>query len=192
MWDVLYNQRGLSVHFCTEDDGRVWQFNDLVDACWHAGKQHNNISVGVECCLFPDAENRPRYYDQFNRAKTGNLEHRIVSDQIHGRQMQVFAFTAPQCDTLARLWAGVWIAIGVLRKGGATGLFGAPPLFYRDMRGQIPRTVIKKSEAHIGLIGHLQCTLNKIDPAGFPWAEFEHTVAKYYWDFSQNLGRNNK
>jgi len=184
MWDVLYNQRGLSVHFCTEDDGRLWQFNDLVDACWHAGS-HNKIAVGDECCLYPDAVKRPRYYDETNRRLTGNLPHEIVVDTIHGREMKVFAFTTEQCESLARLYAGVWVAVGLMRtKGFEPGTpFSASPQFYRDGRGMIPVTTIPNPTKHIGLIGHLQCTRNKVDPSGFPWERFERRVETYYWEF---------
>ena len=74
MREVLHNQRGLSVQFATEDDGRIYQFLDAVEVAWHAGK-HNKISIGNECCLWPDYDRRPSYYSEANRKRTGNLQH---------------------------------------------------------------------------------------------------------------------
>lgn len=187
MYNVLYNERGLSCHFATEDDGRMWQFNDAVDRCWHAGK-HNNMSVGNECCLYPLAEKHPRYYDEERRKRTGNLEHTVMEDIIHGRKMKVFCFTEPQINSLSKLYAGMWVAIGHQRRGGFSGAFDNPPLFPRDRSGGIPRGIIEKPRKHVGLIGHLQCTRRKIDPAGFPWENFEGLVGLHYNEFRENAG----
>ena len=188
MYDVLYHQRGLSVHFAGEDDGRLWQFNDMIDSCWHAGK-HNPISVGIECCLFPLAGKRPRYYDENKRRRTGNLPHAVKTDVIHGREMKVFCFPEEQWDMLARLYAGAWLAIGHQRKlHDAIGSpFNGPPMFPRNKQDNIPRTVADNARKHVGLIGHLQCTRRKIDPAGFPWEEFEERVAEHYRRFKRNV-----
>jgi hypothetical protein len=108
-----------------------------------------------------------------------------MEDTIHGRRMKVFAFTWKQCDVLARLYAGVWVAVGALRtKRFEHGTaFATSPRFYRDSTGMIPITVIQNPTKHVGLIGHLQCTLNKPDPSGFPWERFERRLESYYWDF---------
>lgn len=182
MWNVLYNQRKLSVHFAIEDDGRGWQFNDLIDACWHAGGQANKISIGTECTLYPLASKRPGYYRQERNDRTGNLPHEIMVDRIHGRDIKVFCFTEPQLDTLARYYAGAWVALGHQRTGHFTGAFAGPPRFPR-LNGRIPRTNISQPHKHVGLIGHLQITRNKIDPAGFPWEDFEELIAQYYTEF---------
>ena len=45
---VLEN-RGLSVHFCIDNDGTIIQLHDINEACWHAGNSKvNHSSVGVE------------------------------------------------------------------------------------------------------------------------------------------------
>lgn len=184
MYETLYNIRGLSVQFAVEDDGRIYQFNDAVDQCFHAGK-HNRISVGVECCLYPDAEKNPNYYSSAKRqARTGNLRHSIISDTIHGRKRKVFAFTEPQVEALARLAAGTMIAVHIEQ-----GRLGAPltPLFPRDASWKIPRTVFNHHMNHLGMIGHLQCTKKKWDPAGFPWEKFEDRVGKIFWRFSKKI-----
>ena len=57
-WDVCLNsmscakvlkKRGVSVHFCIDNDGTIIQLHDLNDSCWHAGNRNvNKSSVGVE------------------------------------------------------------------------------------------------------------------------------------------------
>ncbi len=188
LYNTLYNRRKLSVQHVVEDDGRIYQFNDVADCCWHAG-DHNNISTGVECCLYPLAERNPEYYSEERRERTGNLPHSIVNDCIHGKHMRVFAFTTPQIMALAKLAAGTWAALGILSPIGKTEeqmLFRQPPKFPRTWNGKIPRTVAKDAMKHVGLIGHLQCTTRKIDPAGFPWEAFEGIVAERFREFMRN------
>lgn len=174
MYETLYNQRGLSVQYAVEDDGRIYQFNDAADCCWHAGA-HNQISIGVECCLFPDAAAHPDYYSDANNKKRGNLAHGTMVDVIHGRRRKVFCFTGPQVEALAQLAAANWLAVEILCRRTPAG----PPRFPRTSQG-IPRTVYHQHMEHRGLIGHLQCTESKWDPAGFPWEDFEAQVASWY------------
>ena len=172
MYNTLYNRRGLSCHFAVEDDGRIYQFNDIIDRCFHAGK-HNKISVGIECCLYPLANKKPDFYSKKRNKRNGNLPHGTMIDNIHGRPIKVFKFTHPQIEALVKLCAGIWYGAGHL---------ATIPAFYRDNNHQIPRTVIDNPLEHVGLIGHLQCTKNKIDPAGFPWEEFERKLIDYYYE----------
>lgn len=185
MYDVLWNQRGLSVQFAIEDDGRVWQFVDAQEGCWHAGA-HNGISVGAECCLFPLAKERPDFYAPARNAKTGNLPHEIVEDTIHGQRLTVFAFPDPQVESLARVMAATWLG---LRSATGRPQFLDAPAFPRDAAGAIPRTVVPEPLAHVGAIGHLQCTRNKIDPAGFPWERCEARVAALFAEWKPRVGR---
>jgi len=200
MYNTLYMDRKLSVQFAIEDDGRIYQYNDAVDSCWHGGK-HNPISIGVECCLFPLVDAKPNYYSAARRKRLGNLPHTQMVDVIHGQKIKVFCFTDPQVEALARLAAGCWIACGLLRNGkngawindvDADGLyvgdyFTVPPRFPRNRAEKIPRTVVADALKHIGLIGHLQASRRKIDPAGFPWELFEDLTADYFFDFESKL-----
>lgn len=57
-WDVCLSsmscakvlaKRGISVHFCIDNDGTIIQLHDLNDSCWHAGNRNvNKYSIGVE------------------------------------------------------------------------------------------------------------------------------------------------
>lgn len=186
VFNTLHNQRGLSVHFVIDDDGTIWQFLDCAEKAWHAGG-HNNISVGIECNLYPLAEERPDYYSEARRERFGNLPHEIVEDEIHGRKMRVFQMPEPQREALAKLCAGIWVALGAIagdeENKDRDGALGIEPLFPR-IRRTIPRTEIARPKKHIGMIGHLQATKRKIDPAGFPWEDFERRVAMLFSDYT--------
>lgn len=189
MYETLYNTRDLSVQFAAEDDGRIYQFNDVIDCCWHAGK-HNGICFGVEACLYPFVKSNPQYYSAANRKRTGNLPHKTMIDTIHGRKIKVFCFTEPQLDALARLGAGVWVALRTMRTGKEEGFdyyFNEPPFFPRTHDCEIPRDVVKDGKKHIGMIGHMQTKATKPDPAGFPWERFENMVEDYYYEFRKKL-----
>lgn len=186
MYNTLYMHRKLSVHFACEDDGRIWQFNDMIDCCWHAG-EFNKLSVGVELCLYPLADERPRYYDDDRRRRTGNLPHDVRKEIIHGRQIKVFVMPENQWQGLAVVYAGAWCAIGHQRSKGFTGPFDAPPKFPRDRNGQVSRTVVPDGKKHVGLFCHFQATRRKIDPCGFAFDEFEAAVEEYYRRFRGNL-----
>jgi hypothetical protein len=184
MYETLWNQRNLSVQYAVEDDGRVWQFLDASEGAWHAGP-HNGISVGAECCLYPLAKERPDFYSPERCAKTGNLPHAVVEDTIHGKILTVFAFTDPQVESLSRIIAATWLGLYA-----ATGRpqFASAPGFPR-MAGAIPHTVVPAPLEHVGLLGHLQCTANKIDPAGFPWERCEARVAELLAAWRGRVGR---
>lgn len=186
MYNTLYMNRKLSVHFACEDDGRVWQFNDMADCCWHAGK-FNKFSVGVEMCLYPLADKRPRYYDEERRQRTGNLPHDVHEEIIHGRKMRVFVMPEQQWKTLAIIYAGAWVALGHQRNKGFSDAFDASPKFPRDQHGEVFRTVVPSGEKHVGLFCHFHATRKKIDPCGFPFENFEAEVATWYAIFRENL-----
>jgi hypothetical protein len=188
MWNVLYNQRRLSVHFAGEDDGRIYQFNDMADCCWHAGS-FNKLSVGVELTLFPLVNDRPRYYDPARNKRTGNLPHEIRVDTIHGQRLKVFVMPESQWQAIAMVYAGAWVAIGHQRTKGFEGHFDLPPQFPRNkFKTGIPMTVVPAGKKHVGLFTHFQATKRKIDPCGFPpMGQFEEAVARYYKRFRSNL-----
>ena len=57
-FQVLHNERGLSVHFLIDNDGTVFQTLDLVDCAFQAAGV-NEISVGVELANRGDAMRFP-------------------------------------------------------------------------------------------------------------------------------------
>ncbi|MEN6368898.1 MAG: N-acetylmuramoyl-L-alanine amidase [Thermotogota bacterium] len=180
MYETLQNQRGLSVHFAAEDDGRIYQFLDAVECAWHGGG-HNKFSIGVESCLFPDAAAHSDYYSGPELAQRGNLPHTTTVETLQGVKRTVFCFTAPQVQALSLLAAGCWYGVASLTKNNT--MLCAPPRFPR-VGGAIPREVYAGHAQHSGLIGHLQCTDQKWDPAGFPWEMFEAGVGSAFSSMS--------
>lgn len=175
MYRTLWLDRGLSVHFACEDDGRVWQFLDVKECAWHAGR-HNGCSVGVEAALFPLVDADPHYYAPDACKRRNNQPHSQRTEVLQGRPMRVYVMPTRQIYALARLVAGTWAA---LRHETRLPQFEAPPSFPHQS-GAIPMSVIDRPLEHVGLIGHLHATAAKIDPAGFPWVEFERSVADIF------------
>lgn len=83
--DVL-KQRGLSVHFCIDGDGTIYQLTDTKDICWHA-LGVNNVSVGVEIC-------NPIYtkYNDSQAKLWGQRRLVIDHDKIHGNDIGPYLF----------------------------------------------------------------------------------------------------
>ena len=192
VFNTLHMQRGLSVHFVVDDDGMIYQFLDCKEKAWHAGK-HNKMSIGIECNLYPLVDKKPDYYSKARCRRNGNQPHVVGVDEIHGVRMNVFKFTKMQVKTLARLCAGLWVALNLTERGSlnmdtASRFFSlaSPPVFPRTHGGAIAKTVVSRPTDHIGLIGHLQATRRKIDPAGFPWQYFEKKVSQLYKEFIEN------
>lgn len=165
MYQTLWFERGLSVHFALEDDGRIYQFLDTQVVAWHAGA-HNGCSVGVECCLFPLVGNDPHYYEPARCQRTGNLPHAQAWQTVHGQRLLAYQMPDTQVAALAALLAGTWVANG----------FPEAPRFPRAAAGAIPTTTIPQPLQHHGLIGHYHCTANKIDPLGVDLAALESDV----------------
>lgn len=176
VYNTLFRDRRLSVHFVVDDDGRVFQFLDVMEKAWHAGKA-NRQSVGIECNLFPLVDAKPNYYSERRNDRTNNVPHDTATFVVHGRTFNSFVMPDVQVDSACRLSAGIWAALH-----RATGLprFEVAPLFPHDEGGQIPRTNIDAPQEHEGLIAHFHLTPRKIDPLGIDLDAFEHDVAKMH------------
>lgn len=109
-WDVclssescvkVLNKRNISVHFCIDNDGTIYQLMDLNDAAWHAGgSKWNHSSIGVEI----SNAYYPKYQDWYVR--NGYGERSMVTDgTCHGRAMDPFMDFYPiQKEALKALW----------------------------------------------------------------------------------------
>lgn len=196
MFQTLWRQRGLSVQFALEDDGRVYQFLDAEENAWHAG-QANRTSVGVECCLYPNAGQNPDYYSPANNARRKNLPHEVREEILQGARRTVFVMPAPQQEALARLIAGTWVALGWIAgqekipDPARVARFASPPRWPRDPAqihdGTIPRRLVGFWNQHVGLLGHLHVSRKKWDPAGLDWERLEDSVAALFVEFLAEL-----
>ena len=166
-WDVCLNSktcarvlrdRGISVHFCIDNDGTIYQLLDTNHACWHAGgRAWNHSSIGVEI----SNGYYPKYQSWYE--KHGFGERPIVSGEtVHGNKMKDFTgFYPVQLDALKALWKAVHEGIGIPLE--------APT----DSEGNTLKGVSKAAAANKfeGFVSHYHLTKRKIDCAGLDIAK---------------------
>lgn len=161
-WDVclsaktcakVLNKRGISVHFCIDNDGTIYQLLDTNHAAWHAGgKKWNHSSIGVEISN--------AYYTKYQNwyERNGHGPRPIMKDQqCHGRGMEEFlGFYDVQLDALKALWAACHEGIGIPYK--------CPT----DKDGNTLKKVSTSVAANRfkGFVSHYHITNRKIDCAG--------------------------
>ena len=161
-WDVclssktcarVLEQRGISVHFCIDNDGTIYQLLDTNHAAWHAGsKKHNHSSIGVEISNAYD----PKYQSWYK--KNGFGERPIISGEtVHGSSMKDFTgFYDVQLEALKELWKAVHKGIGIPLK--------CPT----DKQGKTLKGVSTSvaTDRFKGFVSHYHITRRKIDCAG--------------------------
>lgn len=133
--------RGLSVQFCVNTDGEIWQFCDAALRCSHATGA-NSWSIGVE--IVNPAQPKQAF---------GDSPRAVVVENIHGQDVQHTTFTADQMVAALALTE-------TLCK--AYGLPLAVPMDGHDVLSTAaPRTTL---DGFRGVVGHLQLTTRKVDP----------------------------
>jgi len=160
-WDVclssescfnVLKKKGVSVHFCIDNDGTIYQLMDCNDIGWHAGNRNvNNNSVGVEIsnAYYPKYQNIYR--------KKGFGPRPILHDvQVHGKNLDPFlGFYSVQEQALQAL-------IKVLHK-----VYDIP--LTTPMDGE---NILKSVDINVqrgifkGVVNHYHVTTRKIDCAG--------------------------
>ena len=144
-FDVLHNQRGLSVHFMVDNDGTIYQTLDLVHCAFHAGGV-NEISVGIELCNRGDAARNPKFYAE-PRPK--------VTCRIHDAQFLCYDFTPAQYEAMVHLCRVL------------TRVFEVPLQAPLDSASRPVWTKLDNYRAFRGFVGHYHLSTNKWDPG--PW-----------------------
>jgi hypothetical protein len=161
-WDVclnsescakVLNKRGISVHFCIDNDGTIYQLLDTNHAAWHAGsKKWNHSSIGVEITN----AYYPKYQTWYERNGFG--ERPIVTDgTVHGGKLDPFTgFYDVQLDALKALWVACHDGLSIPYKC---------PL---DKNGNTLYKVSTAAAANRfkGFVSHYHLTKRKIDCAG--------------------------
>src|SRR5262249_43081304 len=132
-FQVLQDQRGLSVHFMLDLDGTIYQTLDVKESAWHATIA-NGRSIGVEIANIgayplegpnpldrwyrPDRNGRARVADpeplRSAGREVGQLELRPLRNEpivgtIQGKKLKQFDYTPQQYEALARLSATLCI-----------------------------------------------------------------------------------
>ncbi len=154
-FQVLHNERGLSVHFLIDNDGTIYQTLDLVDCAFQAAGV-NEISVGVELANRGDAI---RFPDDYHGRRDK------LTCSIHGHQFLAYAYTKDQIDsmtaigrTMARLFPNLPQTYPIAGSGDALWTAIADPREYK------------------GWLGHYHVTQQKWDPGPFDFKQFVGTI----------------
>jgi hypothetical protein len=161
-WDVCLSsescanvlaKRGISVHFCIDNDGTIYQLIDTNHAGWHAGgRKWNHSSVGVEI----SNAYYPKYQDWYKRNGFGERP-MIEGESCHGNKMKPFmGFYQVQIDALKALWEACHNTMGIPYKC---------PL---DKQGNTLKKVSSPVAANRfkGFVSHYHLTNRKIDCSG--------------------------
>ena len=163
-WDVclsaqscakVLNKRGISVHFCIDNDGTIYQLLDTQHAAWQAGgRTWNHRSVGVEIsnAYYPKYQD---WYVEHGFGKRPVIEKNAV--KVHGRGLKEHLdFYPVQLEALKALWAA-------MHKGLNIPLECPTDKFGKLVEAVDPRCSSGKFE---GFINHYNLTSRKIDCAG--------------------------
>lgn len=100
----IIKKRKLSIHFCIDNDGTIYQLLDTQDIAYQAGKKlWNYKSIGVEISNAFYKE----YQDWYK--KNGFGERPIMRGEfVHGKQIEThLGFYDIQLDALAALWEAI-------------------------------------------------------------------------------------
>tara|TARA_R110002020_G_scaffold293797_2_gene509530 strand:- start:127 stop:1044 length:918 start_codon:yes stop_codon:yes gene_type:complete len=161
-WDVclsaasctkILNERGVSVHFCLDNDGTIYQILDTQHGAWHCGKYGGNKKgIGIEISN--------GYYLKYQKhyVKQGFGERPIKKDaKVHGRTLDPFLDFYPiQLQALKALWL-------------ATSDVHNIPLNYPKNEDGSPCTTVHEGcekGNFKGFCNHYNFTNRKIDCAG--------------------------
>jgi N-acetylmuramoyl-L-alanine amidase len=184
-FEVLQDNRGLSVHFMLDIDGTIYQTLDLKERAWHATIA-NSRSIGIEIANMgsypvndpnplaqwyqPDSDGRVRLMIPGER-KPGEpdtsatvlrpiREEKIVGN-VQGQQLVQYDFTPQQYEALTKLTATLCTVFPKIRCD-----------YPRDEKGQLITHKLPDQEyaRYQGVLGHYHVQTNKVDPGpAFQW-----------------------
>lgn len=143
-FDVLHNQRGLSVHFMVDNDGTIYQTLDVLHCAFHAAGV-NEVAVGIELQNRGDAARHPNLYG--GRRET-------VTCWVHGAQFLCYAFTDAQYQAMSKLSRALARILDV-------------PLTSPRHDRELVWTRLPDPRTFKGFLGHYHVSLNKWDPGPF-------------------------
>ncbi len=154
-FNVVHNERGLSVHFICDNDGTIFQTLDLALEGWH-GSELNAWSIGVEMCNRGDALRDPHYYDR-------NGGRPIKPCEINGHTIKAYDFTPAQYESMKRLSRAL---VRLLPNIAVEYPQSSPGV---QSWGTVPRADILRFN---GFLGHYHLSSTKWDPGPFDFKSF--------------------
>ena len=150
-WDGCFNSnqcamvlrdRGLSAHFCIDNDGTIYQLMDTNHVAWHA-RGVNSKSIGIEISNAVYTKHARKYRPARPRVKEAML---------HGKPFQEhLGFYDVQIAALKELIKALCSFYNV-------------PLEFPNQNGELIRGAIKTA-GFKGVMCHYHVTKNKVDPA---------------------------
>jgi len=160
-WDVclssetcakILNKRGISVHFCIDNDGTIYQILDMQHGAWHASNwAGNKRGIGVEI----SNAYYTKYQDWYD--ENGFGERPIVeSSTVHGINLKNYLDFYPiQIKALKALWKSVHLA------------FNIPLVCPTNSNGTPCKTIYDgcTKGSFSGFVNHYNFTKGKIDCA---------------------------
>ncbi len=184
-FEVLHDERGLSVQFMLDLDGTIYQTLDLKEAAWHATKA-NGRSIGIEIANIgtfkdADADRSARWYARDDDGRTRivlpdpslvptrppgaeplrPIRDRPVTGNIQGQNLAQYDLTPQQYDSLIKLTAALCKTFPKITCD-----------YPRDAQGQlVPRKLADDDYLRYrGILGHYHVQANKVDPGpAFQW-----------------------
>lgn len=184
-FEVLQDERGLSVHFLIDVDGTIYQTLDCREQAWHATKA-NTRSIGVEMAQIgafppPEVKQLEKWYGHDRKGSFlklpeswgdgGVLTEDFVarprnpereSGVIHGRPYSQYDFTPQQYDSLQKLVSRVTRELPRIRLDVPRGA---------DRRPTYAVMSDAEFDAFTGILGHYHVSAQKVDPG--PVFDFE-------------------
>ena len=184
-FQVLQDERGLSVHFMLDLDGTIYQTLDLKESAWHAtiangrsigievaniGAYHLNDRGRIDRWYKPDPDGKIRIVDpgtsqplQLNSSAFELRPSRddLIVGTIQGQELQQYDFTQQQYEALAKLTATLCTIFPKIRCD-----------YPRDAAGALRREKLPDPdfETYQGILGHYHVQTNKVDPGpAFQW-----------------------
>ena len=161
-WDVclsskscfnVLKKRGISVHFCIDNDGTIYQLMDCNHIAWHAGNRKvNNNSIGVEI----SNAYYPKYQELYKMKGFG--ERPVWKDvKVHGKTLEPFlGFYPVQAEAFKALAEALNKEYGI-------------PLVTPTENNELIETIYTEAQRGTfeGVVSHYHITRRKIDCAGF-------------------------
>ena len=138
----VLEQRGLSAHFCIDNDGTIHQLMDTNHVGWHArGVNSKSIGIEISNAVYMKYANK---YDPKRPV--------VPASTLHGKEFpEHLGFYDVQVDALKALLKSL------------AGFYNVP-LECPNVNGELIKGVVKTSSFK-GIICHYHVTKNKTDPA---------------------------
>jgi len=167
-FQVLHNDRKLSVHFILDDDGVIYQTLDLREKAWHGGG-NNPVSVGIEIDSRAHANRFPDAYDDTHQLRYRVGPRRKRLDKVNGDLLMGYEYNEKQYAALIRLGMGLKKVFPLMSVNGKCD-------FPRTKTGAVIKSALSKPLDHKGFICHYNNNSGKNDPICFDHERFVRAV----------------